>query len=288
MTKPGGADRLRQGRRVARLLVSVLVLTSAISLTPVPSSTNQTSLDAFAAESADLNTVSARPALRRQVDRLERRVKRLQGKVEIMERIARRYRRWKRCISWVPVSEYGDPDHRFGFRYDEKDGAGLDYRPALARDVTRRWPDYVFLNFAKRDRCRSAPTVPGTPEEPGTADPAFAGVRTASAPALRIRVRRLERKVEDLEKRAERLLTMSETFDEWESCLSWVPVTEYGDPERRYGYLVDTARGRGYQPALAVDVSEWDDPDYMILAFAGRDRPFRERECEGEPGESVD
>ena len=56
---------------------------------------------------------------------------------------------------------------------------------------------------------------------------------------------------------------MSEEFDEWESCLSWVPVTEYGDPAGRYGYLFDTARGPGYRPALAVDVSEWDDPDYM-------------------------
>ncbi len=288
MTKPGEADRLRPGWRVARLLGLVLVLSSAVSVRAAPSSTNQASLDAFAAEPADLGTALAGPTLRRQVRGLERKVKRLEAMVEQMERTARRYRQWKRCISWVRVSEYGDPDHTFGYRYDEKDGTGLDHRPALALDPGRGWPDYAFLNFAKRDRCRSAPTVPGTPEDPGTADPAFAGVSTASVPTLRTRVRRLERKVEDLEKRAARLLAMSEEFDEWESCLSWVPVTEYGDPERRYGYLFDTARGRGYRPALAVDVSEWDDPDYMILAFAGRDRPFRNRECEDEPGESVD
>ena len=288
MTKPGATDRRRPGRRVARLLVLVLVVTSAVSLTPVPSSTHQASLDAFAAERTDLSTASARPMLRRQVRRLERTVRRFEAMVEIMERIARGYRHFKRCVSWVPVSEYGDPNHTFGYRYDERDGTGLDYRPALARHPNRRRPDYMFLNFSKRDACQSAPTVPGTPEEPGTADPAFAGLTAASAPTLRIRVRRLEKKVEDLERRAERLLAMSEEFDEWESCLSWVPVTEYGDPDKQYGYLFDTARGRGYGPALAVDVSEWDDPDYMILAFAGRDRPFRARECEGEPGESVD
>ena len=42
-----------------------------------------------------------------------------------------------------------------------------------------------------------------------------------------------------------------------------------------------SSRVRGepaYRPALAVDISEWDDPDYEFLAFKGRDRPFRDRE----------
>jgi hypothetical protein len=82
---------------------------------------------------------------------------------------------------------------------------------------------------------------------------------------------------------------MSERFDEWESCLSWVPVTEYGDPDGGFGFLYGTRGAKpGYQPALAVDTSPWDDPDYMLLAFAGRDRPFSSRECRNEPGESVD
>ena len=50
----------------------------------------------------------------------------------------------------------------------------------------------------------------------------------------------------------------------------------------------EDGREPGYRPALAVDVSEWDDPDYEFLAFKGRDRPFRGRECGGEPGEEVD
>jgi hypothetical protein len=95
--------------------------------------------------------------------------------------------------------------------------------------------------------------------------------------------------VKRLEQREEKLEQMSEHFDEWESCLSWVPVTEYGDPDGRFGYLYGSKGDQpGYKPALAVDISEWDDPDYEFLAFAGQDRPFSDRECESEPGEGVD
>ena len=41
-------------------------------------------------------------------------------------------------------------------------------------------------------------------------------------------------------------------------------------------------------PALDLDESEWDDPDYMLLALLGRDDPLGPRECSSEPGESVD
>ena len=96
----------------------------------------------------------------------------------------------------------------------------------------------------------------------------------------------LERRIERLEERADRVERWTGRFDEYESCLSWVPVTEYGDPEGRYGYRFGGDGGAlGYRPALAVDISEWDDPDYEFLAFIGRDRPFVRRECGHEPGE---
>jgi hypothetical protein len=69
-----------------------------------------------------------------------------------------------------------------------------------------------------------------------------------------------------------------------------VPVTEYGDPDGMFGYVQRHTDGTlaAYRTAIAIDNSEWDDPDYEFLAFVGRDRPFTERECGNEPGESVD
>jgi hypothetical protein len=207
-------------------------------------------------------------------------VDRIEGMVTRLERTARAFRGFMGCVSPVAASEYGDQDHRFGYAYDARDGSGLDSRPALAVDRGRhKRSDYRFLDFALRRKCRSDTTHTGTPENPGTADPASVPRKT-SGPPLRRRAggSNPEKRLDDLEHRIERLDRMSERFDEWESCLSWVPVTEYGDPDGGFGFLYG-ARGATpeYQPALAVDTSPWDDPDYMLLAFAGRDRPFGSR-----------
>ncbi len=65
-------------------------------------------------------------------------------------------------------------------------------------------------------------------------------------------------------------------------------MTQYGDADGRFGYPFG---GRDpaaltFKPALAVDRSDWDDPDYMFLALVGGDRPGRT--CQDEPGEAVD
>ncbi len=228
--------------------------------------------------------VAARRLAGSRLEDLQARAARIGRALKPMERSGRRFRRWLGCITPLRVSEFGDPDHRFGFRYDELDGGPLDRRPALARDGRGR-PDFLFLNLSRRPKCKSAATVPG-----GTADPAraVARARAARAGSPAIRLKALERKVERLEERADGVERWSARFDQWESCLSWVPVTEYGDPERRYGYAFGGAGALGYRPALAVDISEWDDPDYEFLAFIGRDRPFVQRECGHEPGEGVD
>ena len=220
----------------------------------------------------------------RQLERLEERAAQLERRIVSMERSARRFRHWLGCISLVPVDEAGDQDHRFGFKYDERDGTGLDHRPALVVSSRPKRSDYQFLRFAYRDGCHSHPTVPGTPGSPGTADPAL----TASRDTLANRLRRLEHLVVDLTSRAPSLDRMSSRFDEWESCLTHVGVTEYGDPDGGFGYRFETPTGSGFMPAMAVDISEWDDPDYFVLAFEGRNRPFVERECKDKDGEEVD
>jgi hypothetical protein len=199
-----------------------------------------------------------------------------------LERSTAHYRHWQRCIREVPVSEYGDDDSRFGYVVDEVDGGGPGLRSALALDRSGGRSDYRFFEMSTRRRCESAPTVPG-----GTAEDAAKPARAAKAAESRT-LGELERWVERLADRADHVEQSAEHFDEWESCLSWVPVTEYGDPAQEFGYEYRDERPGAYGAAVRVDRSEWDDPDYEVLAFVGRDRPFVKRECGGEPGESVD
>ena len=173
------------------------------------------------------------------------------------------------------MSEYGDPwNATSGYLYDERDGTGVGLMDALALDRSRRpgREDYMFIDFAG-EGCASDPTQPG-----GTAEPASVRPRRT----LKQQVRRLSRRARNLFRRAQVLETASERFDEWESCVSWVPVTEQGSADGAFGYLSQT----GYRPALHVDRSDWDDPDYMFLALVGGDRPGGT--CQDEPGEAVD
>jgi hypothetical protein len=219
------------------------------------------------------------------VSGLERTVRNLEGQVALMEQTADRYAKWKTCVRLVPVNEVGDPDNTFGYAYDERDGTGKTFMPALAVAPEDERPEYAFIEFSRKDGCHSQPTDPNGTGEDASLDT----LDTALVASTGSSVRALERRVARLDERKEALERMAARFDEWESCLSWVPVTEYGDADNRFGYLYgDKGAEPGYRPAIAVDGSEWDDPDYMFLAFAGRDRPFTDRECEGESGESVD
>jgi hypothetical protein len=216
-------------------------------------------------------------------------VRDLSRKVELMELSAARYADWEACLRGVPVSEYGDPDRQWGYLYDERNGIGTSYMPALAvdRKSRPRKEDYLFLNFSRSSNCRSNAPLPGGTADPASVRATAAAGRTARKRPLLRTVRRLERRVRHLKRSARRLNDASERFDEWESCVSWVPVTEYGDPDGMFGYLFG-AQGAwdGYRPALAIDRSDWDDPDYMFLAFVGGDRPGRT--CQDEPGEAID
>jgi hypothetical protein len=227
------------------------------------------------------------------ISQLETRANNLQRQIEIMEQTSDRYAQWKTCVSLVRVNEVGDEDNRFGYNYDERDGTRQTFMSALVVDKEDERPEYAFLKFARRDGCESQPTQPGGTAEDASVD-GLDIVHTDlaaedTAISREARVLALERKVRRLQERTEDLERMSERFDEWESCLSWVPVTEYGDASRHFGYLFgEKGTDPGYRLAIIVDRSERDDPDYEFLAFVGRDRPFSGRECGHEPGEGVD
>jgi len=228
------------------------------------------------------------------IGELETRANGLQRQIEAMEQTSERYAQWKTCVSLVPINEVGDEDNRFGYNYDERDGTRQTYMSALVVDREDESPEYAFLKFARRVGCESQPTDPnGTGEDARVGGPDTIQTELAaqevSAPSREERVLALERKVRRLQEREKALEKMSERFDEWESCLSWVPVTEYGDASGHFGYLFGSNGAEpGYRPAITIDRSEWDDPDYEFLAFIGRDRPFSGRECSHEPGEGVD
>jgi hypothetical protein len=217
-------------------------------------------------------------ALGRDVRALRSEVARLEWQVERMEQSAEHAEDWMNCIRYVPVNELGDRDRQSGFLYDDRDGTGVGHMDAIAVDWRRRRgrEDYLFMHF-RGSGCQSE-----SPRPNGTAEAA-----SMRRPGLRRQLTLLERKARRLGARSQRLETISERFDEWESCVSWVPVTELGDPDERFGYLFGPLGGpAGYRPALHVDRSDWDDPDYMFLALVGGDRPGRT--CQDEPGEAVD
>ena len=218
-------------------------------------------------------------AARRELARLER-------QVELMEQSAENAEDWMTCIRYVPVNEQGDRDRQFGYLYDERDGTGPGYIDGIAVDRRRRRgrEDYLFMHF-RGGGCRTDTPQPGGTAEPASARAARSYKRRRQG--LRGRLKVLERKAERLSDRSQRLETISERFDEWESCVSWVPVTELGDPDQTFGYLFgSTGAPAGYRPALHIDRADWDDPDYMFLALVGGDRPGRT--CQDEPGEGID
>jgi hypothetical protein len=216
---------------------------------------------------------TARGSIRSVLARMERRLQRF-------DRLARRFDVMLDCTRRYPVRQLGDVQHRWGFRYDERDGTGEDLRPALVRrprGVDRGWD---LLRMSTSRRCLSLPVDPN-----GTG----ADARVVPRPRPRGDLDRLWRWLHRLERLAARVEARTERFDDWESCLEALPLTEAGDLRQGFGYLSRGADGTpGHLPAVDIDASEWDDPDYNLLAFRAQDHPFRPGPCGTDPGEGVD
>jgi hypothetical protein len=215
---------------------------------------------------------------------LHRTLTRLGLRLHRLDDLARRFDTLLGCTTRVGVDRAGDRQHRWGFWYDERDGTGLDLRPALVTHRGRGEGRWDLLRLDTRRRCLSAPADPN-----GAGDDARPAARTGvrshgQLQGLRRHLRRVERLADRVDARTER-------FDAWESCLSWLPVTEAGDADQDLGYVTGaagTSAGTGHRPAVDLDHSEWDDPDYQLLAFRGTDRPFGPGECGSDPGEAAD
>jgi hypothetical protein len=93
-----------------------------------------------------------RPGRRGVLKALERKAGRLERRSQRLETISERFDEWESCVSWVPVTEVGDPDQRFGYLFGPL-GSPFGYRPALHIDRAD-WddPDYMFLALVGGDR----------------------------------------------------------------------------------------------------------------------------------------
>ncbi len=83
--------------------------------------------------------------------------------------------------------------------------------------------------------------------------------------------------VRDLEAKVALMELSAARYADWQACLRGVPVSEYGDPDRQFGYGFDDGDGTppGYMPALAVDrKSRPRGEDYLFLDFS-HDRSCR-------------
>jgi len=237
---------------------------------------------------------SARHAKSGDLAQFDRRLDRMVGVIREHQRTRARMYRWWDCVHPMRVDQVGDREHRWGFEYDERDGSGVDTRTALVRRQVSGRPDLLLLRFGRERGCLTrAPDPNGTGDDarpiPKGTVPSVVTRSAARTKGKWQELRRLERRMAMVARAIGRLEDEFDRFDEWESCLSWLPVTEYGRTHQNLGYLYGGAEGAtAYRSAIDIDDSEWDDPDYMLLAFLGRDRPFTRVECGHEPGEGVD
>ena len=204
---------------------------------------------------------------------LDRTLRALNARAVVQRRASSRFDQLLGCISPMGVDQIGDVRHRWGLLYNERDGTGRDMRTALSLHQGTAASELRLLRLSRTRACLSRP-----PDPNGSGANARAATgRTVTLAALAAQLRLLERRIALIEGSTDR-------FDEWESCLSFLPVTEDGDARQEFGFLV----GKQRLPAIDLDSTEWDDPDYQLLGFVGSNRPFGNVECQTEPGEASD
>ena len=213
--------------------------------------------------------------------RLDRRLRSLEQRALGLQRAGNRFDVLQRCTVPLGVDQIGDPQHRYGLLYDERDGTGVDTRTALAPHPGGTTPDLQLLRLSRSRTCLSRPTDPNGSGANARVVPTGSGTITLAS---------LRRLLHLLELRVARVDAVTGRFDDWESCLSWLPVTEDGDARQDLGFVSTSGDPgtRRHVPAIDLDSSEWDDPDYQLLAFTGANRPNGKVECQTEPGEASD
>jgi len=204
---------------------------------------------------------------------LERRLRALNARALVLQRASARFDQLLSCTSQMGVDQIGDVRHRWGLLYDERDGSGGDMRTALSPHRGAATPELRLLRLSRGDQCLSRPP-----------DPNGSGANARPAAGRQVTLATLAAQLRLLERRVALIEGSTDRFDDWESCLSFLPVTEDGDARQKFGFKAGGQR----LPAIDLDSTEWDDPDYQLLGFVGSNRPFGKVECQTEPGEASD
>ena len=89
--------------------------------------------------------------------------------------------------------------------------------------------------------------------------------------AVRPNMRVLRQELARLAEQVELMEQSAENYEDWQTCLRYVPVNEQGDRDRQSGYLYDERDGTGvgFMDGIAVDRRRrWGREDYLFIHFS--------------------
>ena len=231
----------------------------------------------------------ARSALAPNVRALRREVARLERQVELMEQSAENAEDWDaRASSTCPSTS------RATATASPATSTTSATAPASATwmaspstgDVSAGREDYLFMHF-RDDGCRSDSPQPGGTAEPASVRAASARYSAAPRPATTA-ARARARGPSGWSRGRSGCETISERFDEWESCVSWVPVTELGDPDQKFGYLFGPQGGAARATGRRCTSTAATGTTPTTCSSRSSAATGRAGTCQDEPGEAVD
>ena len=100
-------------------------------------------------------------------------------------------------------------------------------RTALSPHRGGATPELRLLRLSRSDQCLSRP-----------ADPNVSGANARPAAGRKVTLSTLAAQLRLLERRVALIEGSTDRFDDWESCLSFLPVTEDGDARQKFGFQV--------------------------------------------------
>ena len=210
-------------------------------------------------------------ALRPTLRALQRELRGARRQMELMEQSAEGYEDWQTCSSIRPVNEPAIETGVATSSTTTATGTVSDTWMRCAVDRRRRTQGQEDVPVHALPRWRLPERQsPNPAERPSRARYRQRALRPRPSSGT---CERCSSDGESPAAAAQRLETVSERFDEWESCVSWVPVTELGDPDASSATCTAQVRRPSYGRRCTSTAPTLGYPDYMFLALVGGERP---------------